>query len=107
MLHDTGAAQSLLVGGVLPLNGCSFTGERAVVQGIGEVSVSTSLHIVNLTSDIVSGSVVVDVRLSLPIKSISLLLGNDLRGSKVTANLEVVEKEIEACVVTRAKAKEC
>lgn len=44
---------------------------------------------------------------SLTIKGISLLLGKYLAGSKVTVNLEVVEKEVEACVVTRAKAKEC
>ena len=35
------------------------------------------LHKVNLVSDLVTGSVVVGTRPTLPIKGVSLLLGND------------------------------
>ena len=44
-----------------------------------------SIHKVNLASDLVTGSVVVGTRSSLPIKRISLLLGNDMAGGKVVA----------------------
>ena len=40
------------------------------------------LHKVNLVSDLVAGSVVVGIRPTIPIKGVSLLLGNDLAGVK-------------------------
>ena len=79
------------------------------------------LHKVNLVSDLVTGSVVVGTRLTLPIKGVSLLLGNDLAGGKVVANPKVTSKPITlvntekleevipgifpSCAVTQAMAK--
>ena len=76
------------------------------------------LHRVNLKSDLVKGVVNVGVRESLPIEGISLLLGNDLAGDKVTVEPQVVDIPITekntakleeefpdifpACVVTRS-----
>ena len=41
------------------------------------------LHCVHLSSSVLSGSVVVGLRSSLPFKGVQLLLGNDLAGDKV------------------------
>ena len=79
------------------------------------------LHKINLVSDLVTGSVVVGTRPTLPIKGVSLLLGNDLAGGKVVADPKVTSKPITlvstekleevipgifpSCAVTRAMAK--
>ena len=52
------------------------------------------LHKVNLVSDLVTGSVVVGTRPTLPLKEVSLLLGNDLAGGKVVADPKVIFKPI-------------
>ena len=52
------------------------------------------LHKVNLVSDLVTGSVVVGSRPTLPIKGVSLLLGNNLAGGKVVADPKVTSKPI-------------
>ena len=44
------------------------------------------LHKIFLKSDLVSGYVTVGIRPDLPVKGVSLLLGNDLAGDKVIAN---------------------
>ena len=61
------------------------TGESVIAQGIEGGCVNVPLHKVNLVSDLVTGSVVVGTRPTLPIKGVSLILGNDLAGGKVVA----------------------
>ena len=51
------------------------------------------LHKVTLVSDLDTGSVVVGTRNSLPIKGVSLLLGNDL-STKLVADPKVTSKHI-------------
>ena len=79
------------------------------------------LHQVNLKSDLVSGTVTVDTRPSLPIEGVHLILGNDLAGGKVVVNpvmtekpevtftIDPIEEEIPdlypSCAVTRAMAQ--
>ena len=79
------------------------------------------LHHVNLSSDLVTGLVVIGITPSLPFKGVHLLLGNDLAGDKVVVNPLVtdtpnigqtdysIEQEIPdlypSCAVTRAMAK--
>ena len=79
------------------------------------------LHKVILLSDLVTGSVVVCTRPTLPIKGVSLLLGNDLTGGKMAADAKVIPKLItlvstekleevipglfSSCAVTRAMFK--
>ena len=53
-----------------------------------------SLHKVNLVSELVTGSVVVGKRPTLPIKGVSLLLGNDLAGEKMVDDPKVISKSI-------------
>ena len=121
ILRDTGATQSLLLEGVLPLSVSTSTGESVIAQGIEGGCVNVPLHKVNLVSNLVTGSVVVGTRPTLPIKGVSLLLGNDLAGGKVVADPKVTSKPITlvstekleevipgifpSCAVTRAMAK--
>ena len=83
-------------------------------------AINVPLHTVYLHSDLVSGPVAVGLRPCLPVKGISLILGNDLAGNKVVVNPQVLEipckdtkweqaKRFEglflSCMVTRAMAK--
>ncbi len=83
ILRDTGTTQSLILEKVLPFCSSSATGECVIVQGIEDCFVNIPLHRVRFVSDLVSGSTVVGVASSLPMKGVSLLLGNDLAGGKV------------------------
>ena len=101
------------------MNVSTSTGESVIAQGIGGGCVP--LHKVNLVSDLVTGSVVVGTRTTLPIKGVSLLLGNDLVGGKVVGDPKVTSKAITlvsteklqevipgifpSCAVTRAMAE--
>ena len=86
VLRDTGASQSLLLEGVLPLSNSSYTGSNFLLQGVELGVVSVPLHVVNLKTNLVSGPVMVGIRTSLPIQGVSLILGNDLAGERVMAN---------------------
>ena len=121
VLRDTGASQLPLLEGVLPLLGSIYTGSYVLLQGVGVEVISVPLHIVQLTTELVCGPVMVGVRPSLPVPGISLLLGNDLAGDKVMVNpcvsynpqLSSVQEEIEhqvpsvfpSCAVTRAMTR--
>ena len=56
---------------------CTSTGESVIGLGIEGGCVNVALHKVNLVSDLVTGSVVVGTRPTLPIKEVSLLLGKN------------------------------
>ena len=121
MLRDTGASQSLLLKGVLPLSEQTAVGANVIIRGVECGYVSVPLHKICIKSDLVSGEVTVGVRPTLPVKGVSFLLGNDLAGDKVVVNPVVVnepctfdnteqlQKEIPnifpACAVTRAMSK--
>jgi len=122
ILRDTGATQSLIVEGTLPLSEETATGATMSIQGVGCAPVSVPLHTVYLHCGLVTGPVVVGTRPSLPVQGISLLLGSDLAGSRVTPDLSVisdpelttdVDKSMStipglfpACAVTRAAARQ-
>ena len=82
-MRDTCCAQSMILEGSLPFSEVSATGENVLIQGIGMDIISVSLHRINLKSDLISGTVIVGVRPELPVKGVSMLLGNDLAGGKV------------------------
>lgn len=120
ILRDTGAVQSFVLAGVLPFSSQSSCNSDVLVQGIELGVVRVPLHTVYLRSDIVTGLVKVAVRSQLPLKGISLILGNDLAGSKVSCLPEVTEHPcvsendvlaqefanvFRSCVVTRAQAR--
>ncbi|XP_057676607.1 uncharacterized protein LOC130906366 isoform X1 [Corythoichthys intestinalis] len=120
ILRDTGAAQSFILSDILPFNEESSCGSNVLVQGIGMEYLSVPLHCVNLSCDLLAGTFSVGVRPSLPMPGVTILLGNDIAGGKVTPVLEVVQKPNESqsdelgqaypdvfpvFVVTRAQAK--
>lgn len=93
ILRDTGASQSLLLKEALPSCECEDTekGDFTLVQGIEGRSVTVPLHSVfevgigYRTSE--SG-----VMSSLPVKGISVLLGNDLAGGKVIPSVQLTSQ---------------
>jgi len=114
VLRDTGASQSLLLEGLLPLSESTSAGSNALLQGVGLEVISVPLHIIHLTSQLVCSPVMVGVRPSLPVPGIALLLGNDLAGDKVMVDpcvsrnpqlnsvQEVVPSVFPSCAVMRA-----
>ena len=83
IMRDTCCAQSMILEGSLPLSEVSATGENVLIQCIGMDIISVPLHMINLKSDLISGAVIFGVRPELPVKGVSMLLGNDLAGDKV------------------------
>ena len=72
--RDTGASQSLLLEGVLPLSNTSYTGSNVLLQGVELGVISVPFHVVNLKTNLVSGLVMVGIRPSLPIQGVLLIL---------------------------------
>ena len=121
ILRDTGASQSLVLGDILPFSEKSSSGTSVPIQGVECGNVNIPLHHVNLSSDLVTGFVVIGIKPSLPFKGVLLLLGNDVAGDKVVVNPFVtdtpnigqtddpIEQKIPdlypSCAVTRAMAK--
>ena len=105
----------------MPFSEKTSSGTSVLTQGVECGTVNIPLHHVNLSSDLVTGLVVIGIKPSLPIKGVHLLLGNDLAGDKVVVNPLVtytpnigqtddpIEQEIPglypSCAVTRAMAK--
>ena len=86
ILRDTGASRSLLLKGTIDLPETSYTGQNALIRGVDMVCISLPLHTISLECDLVTGPVIVGVMPLLPCEGISLLLGNDLCGGKVTVD---------------------
>ena len=121
ILRDTGASQSLILADILPFSKMTSSGTSVLIQGVECGTVNIPLHHVNLSSDLVTGLVVIGIKPSLLFKGVHLLLGNDLAGDKVVVNPLVtdtsntgqtddpIELEIPdlypSCAVTRAMAK--
>ena len=84
-----------------------------LIQGVELGLVNIPHHVVNLKSDFVCEYVTVDVRSTLPIEGVSMLLGNGFAVDKVVVNSIVSDKpclEDEcdislACAVTRSCLK--
>ena len=74
ILRDTGATQTLMSKHTLPFGKSSASGKSIVIQGIEGGFSKFPLHCVNLVSEVVSGSVVVGVLNTLPVKGVSMLL---------------------------------
>lgn len=116
ILRDTGASQTLMLSGILPLTDETSTHSSVLIKGVDGI-INVPLHKVHLKSDMVSGPVTVGIRPTLPIEGISILLGNDLANDKlvsdpivtdrvfVTKTLEESSPIFPACVVTRAMQK--
>ena len=93
ILRDTGASQSLLLANTLPFSDVYFTGTNVLIKGVDSTEfTSIPLHNAYLSSDLVSGHVVVGILPWLPFDGVHLLLGIDLAGSKVEVNPLVTDK---------------
>ena len=93
ILQHTSASQLLLLANTLPFSGVSFTATNVLIKGVDSTEfTSISLHNAYLSSDIVSGHVVVGILPSLPFDGVHLLLGYDLAGSKIEVNPLVTDK---------------
>ncbi|XP_016351416.1 uncharacterized protein LOC107695849 [Sinocyclocheilus anshuiensis] len=123
ILRDTGAAQSFLLEGLLPLSDRTATGTHVLVRGFEMGFMEVPLHRIHLASKLVSGNVVVGVRAVLPVPGVTFILGNDLAGGNVWEKSDggvppIVVPDVgkidyspdcpnlfPACAITRAKAK--
>ena len=121
ILRDTGAQQSVILSGVLPLGEQTACGSSAIIRGVEMGFISAPLHTVHVRSALVSGYFKVAVRNELPIDGIALVMGNDIAGDKVYPVIEVVENPVfndepdelavkfpdvfPVCVITRAQAR--
>ncbi len=121
ILRDTGAGQSFLLEGLLPLSKHTATGSYVLVRGLEMGYMEVPLHRIHFNSKLVLGEVVVGVRARLPVSGVAFILGNDLAGGNVWDKSEVppiVLSDVEkldgssdcpnlfpACAITRAMAK--
>ena len=121
ILRDTRVFQSLILADTLPFSEKTSSGTSVFIQGVECGFVNVPLHNIYLFPDLVTGLMAVGIRLSLPVKGVHLLLGNDLAGDKVVVNPlltnihyidqppDPIEQEIPdfypSCAVTRAMAE--
>jgi hypothetical protein len=94
ILRDTGASQSLLLEGVLPLSENTSVGATVLIHGVEFGCFNVPLHRIYLKSDLITGPVIVCVRHNLPFEGVSLLIGIDLAGGKVVAQPIVTNEPV-------------
>uniref|UniRef100_A0A672IAI9 Gypsy retrotransposon integrase-like protein 1 n=1 Tax=Salarias fasciatus TaxID=181472 RepID=A0A672IAI9_SALFA len=121
ILRDTGAAQSVILVDVLPWSEASSCGYSLLLQGIEMGHVPVPLHSVKLRSKLISDQFKVALQHSLPVKGVSLIMGNDIAGGLVSPVIEVFAppnkpmcldtlgedfpSAFPACVFTRAQSR--
>ncbi|KAK3880887.1 hypothetical protein Pcinc_014647 [Petrolisthes cinctipes] len=99
MLLDSGALQSLLLKGVVPVE---KSGKTVLVNSLWGLD-AVPLVTIHLESELFSGSALVGVVDQLPVPGVQLILGNDLAGGKmgslpVVSEVPVESKETEKLV---------
>ena len=82
ILRDTGASQSLLLRNKLPKRVIEATRETVMIEGIGGKRVKIPLCKITLKSQWKNGPMKVGVVDKLPMKGISLILGNEVKTKK-------------------------
>ena len=82
ILRDTGASQSLLLRNKLPKGVIEATRETVMIEGIGGKRVKIPLCKITLKSQWKNGPIQVGVVDKLPMKGISLTLGNEVKTKK-------------------------
>lgn len=68
---------------MLPFLSKSYTSNNVLIRGVEMGCTSVPLHTVYLESDLISGPVSIGVHSQLPVDGVSMILGNDLGGTKV------------------------
>ena len=86
ILRDTGASQSLLLREKLPKGVIEATRETVLVEGIGGKRMKIPLCTITLKSQWKTGPIQVSVVDKLPMKGISLILGNEVKSKKCQPN---------------------
>lgn len=119
ILWDAGVAQTVILADVLPLSNEMSCHAHVLLQGIEMGLLKTPLHNNCLQTDLVTCSVRVGVCEQLPVRGVSMILGNDLAGGKVTPLCEVSQipeltdgpaelaKVFPECAITRAQSRKC
>ena len=82
ILRDTGASQSLLLQNKLPKGVIEATRETVMIEGISGKRVKIPLFKISLKSQWKNGPIQVGVVDKLPMKGISLILGNEVKTKK-------------------------
>ena len=82
ILRDTGASQSLLLRNKLPKKVIEATRETVMIEGIGGKRVKIPLCKITLKSQWKDGPIKVGVVDKLPMRGISLILGNEVKTKK-------------------------
>ena len=82
ILRDTGASQSLLLRNKLPKRVIEATRETVMIEGIGGKRVKIPLCKITLKSQWKDGPIKVGVVDKLPMRGISLILGNEVKTKK-------------------------
>ena len=82
ILRDTGASQSLLLRSKLPKGVIEATRETVMIEGIGGKRVKIPLCKITLKSQWKDGPIKVGVVDKLPMRGISLILGNEVKTKK-------------------------
>ena len=121
---DTGAAQSLLLKGVVPSLGESSQ-TSVLIKGVEGGYLKIPLETIHLESVFRTGPVTVGIVPSLPVEGVTFLLGNDIAGTRVQGNpcaqvtnaphshssvdterlLDQYPRIFPACVTTRSMAR--
>ena len=87
ILRDTGAKHSFVCESVLPFAADSNTGNFILMRGMGMTIIPVPVHKMELACGLVTGEVAVGVRPALPVEGIDMILGNDLAGNRVWADV--------------------
>ncbi|CAJ1055581.1 uncharacterized protein LOC113092869, partial [Xyrichtys novacula] len=87
ILRDTGAFDSFIRVGVLPLSKDTETGSSVPVRGMDLSVLWVPVHNVTLQCDLFQGEAGLALRPVLPIPGVSVILGNDLLGARVWAGV--------------------
>ncbi|XP_034069417.1 uncharacterized protein LOC117544479 [Gymnodraco acuticeps] len=86
LLRDTGSFDSFILASALPLSEDTYMGLYIPTVGIGLNVLQVPIHKMMLCSDLFQGEVAVGVRPALPIDGVTMILGNDIAGSRVWAD---------------------
>lgn len=121
ILRDTGAVDSFILAAALPFSDKSSLGSCIPVVGMGMCVLEVPQHKIMLQCDFFQGEVVVGVRPVLPVEGVTMILGNDIAGSRVWGELpppvevtgspglcskheeEIHQAALGVCVVTRSR----
>ena len=107
ILRDTGAFDSFIQAGVLPLTNVSDTGDKVPIRGIDMNILLVPLHNVVLKCELFQGEAKLAVRPALPIPGVTLILGNDLVGAKVWAGVPPPPAVVTSVPLVTEEADEC